>query len=97
MCVTMLLYYGDCGGLIKYCAYLSLYHTDQLPHPNKTLQLHLFNSASVSFYCNHLLVFIFSYSTYMSCVLVWFPLLEAGCGGLEQLCVFVLAVWYGVL
>lgn len=30
-------------------------------------------------------------------MLLWFPLLEAGRCGLEQLLVFVLAVWYGSL
>lgn len=28
---------------------------------------------------------------------VWFPLLEAGCGGLDHWFVFVLVVWYGAL
>lgn len=33
----------------------------------------------------------------ISCVFMWFPLLEAGCGGLERCCVIVLVVWYGAL
>lgn len=52
----------------------------------------------------HVFVYIFPHFTYMSvcmcvfsCVLEWFPLLEAVCGGLEQCFVFVLVVWCGAL
>lgn len=33
----------------------------------------------------------------ISCVLVWLPLLDDVCGGLELYFVFVLVVWYGAL
>lgn len=36
-----------------------------------------------------------SYHVYV-CDFMWFPLLEAGCSGLERCCVFVLVVWYAL-